>query len=72
VAATGFLVNDLSGAGFAKSFGGGPVCFYLWHLAHSFYLTFKNRWREQIQIPAHATQRIIRLNLGATPFTGRT
>jgi hypothetical protein len=32
---------------------------------------FKNRWREQLHIPAHATLRINQLDVGATPFTGR-
>jgi hypothetical protein len=33
--------------------------------------SFKNRWREQLHIQAHATLRIIQLDLGAKPFTGR-
>jgi hypothetical protein len=32
---------------------------------------FKNRWREQSLNPAHATQTVNQLNLGATPFSGR-
>jgi hypothetical protein len=28
---TGFLIDNLSGACFAKSFGCSSICFYLWH-----------------------------------------
>jgi hypothetical protein len=36
----GFIVDDFAGAGFTKSFGGSPVCFYLWHVGHSFCLSY--------------------------------
>jgi len=28
---TGFVIDNFPGAGFAKSFGRSPICFYLWH-----------------------------------------
>jgi hypothetical protein len=32
---------------------------------------FKNRWREQSHTTAHATLKVIQLDLGSTPFMGR-
>jgi len=32
---TGFMIDNFSGAGFSKSFCGGPICFYLWHIDFS-------------------------------------
>jgi len=54
---TGFLIDKLSGACFAKSFGGSSICFYLWHYFSPtpFLIFVKNRWREQSRISSHAT-----------------
>jgi hypothetical protein len=35
---TGFIIDKLSGACFAKSFGCSSICFYLWHLFFSFFV----------------------------------
>jgi hypothetical protein len=36
VTGAGFVIDNLSTACFPKSFGGGSICFYLWHLGLSF------------------------------------
>jgi hypothetical protein len=35
---TGFFIDKLSGACFAKSFGCSSICFYLWHFYFSFFV----------------------------------
>jgi hypothetical protein len=38
VTGTGFMIDNFSRACFSKSFCGGPICFYLWHINFSFTL----------------------------------
>jgi hypothetical protein len=38
VTGTGFIIDNFSRACFPKSFCGGAICFYLWHIDFSFML----------------------------------
>ena len=38
VTGIGFVIDNLSGACLAKSFGRGSVCFYLWHKYFSYFV----------------------------------